>query len=45
MFRPTGYDTNQGFFGFPPDGSKLFFPTIYEYYEYIEEMIAAPMAG
>ena len=54
MFRPTGYTTNQGFIGFLPDGSMMYFPTSNEYYEYVDEMndfygalsdMAAPMAG
>lgn len=54
MFRPTGYTTNQGFIGFLPNGSKMFFPTSNEYFEYVDdldestvlsELIAAPMAG
>lgn len=53
MFRPTGYTTNQGFIGFLPDGSKMFFPTSNEYYEYVDDqddssafdLGATPMAG
>jgi hypothetical protein len=47
MFRPGGYTTNQGFIGFMPDGSRMFFPTSDEYYDYIEELIesAAPMSA
>lgn len=47
MFRPYGYTTGQGFFGLMPDGSKMFFPTADEYYEYIEELIepATPNIG
>ena len=53
MFRPTGYTTNQGFIGFLPDGSKMFFPTSNEYFEYVDdldesntfELTVAPMAG
>ena len=35
LFRPAGYTTNQGYIGFLPDGSKMFFPTSDEYYEYV----------
>ena len=47
MFRPSGYTTNQGFIGFMPDGSRMFFPTSDEYYDYIEELTesAAPMSA
>ena len=55
LFRPAGYTTHQGFIGFLPDGSKMYFPTSDEYYEYVDEiddrygvlndMDAAPMAG
>ena len=38
MFRPCGYTTGQGFIGLLPDGTKMFFPTTAEYYEFIEEM-------
>lgn len=53
MFRPAGYTTNQGFIGFLPDGTKMYFPTSNEYYEYVDDLdesnafdlAAAPMAG
>ena len=38
MFRPTGYTTNQGFIGVLPDGSKMFFPTSNEYFEYVDDL-------
>jgi len=38
MFRPRGYTTGQGFMGFMPDGSRMFFPTADEYFDYIYEM-------
>ena len=53
LFRPAGYTTNQGYIGFLPDGSKMFFPTSDEYYEYVDELdecygalsdMVAPMA-
>lgn len=47
MFRPGGYTTGQGFIGFMPDGSRMFFPTAGEYYDYIEELYepAAPLSA
>lgn len=38
LFRPAGYTTHLGYVGFLPDGSKMYFPTCDEYYEYMEEM-------
>lgn len=38
LFKPAGYTTHQGFIGFLPDGSKMYFPTSDEYYEYVNEM-------
>lgn len=37
MFTPKGYYTSDGYVGFLPDGSRLYFPTSDEYLEYIEE--------
>lgn len=38
MFKPRGYTTGQGFMGFMPDGSRMFFPTADEYYDYVDEL-------
>lgn len=40
MFNPKGYFTSDGYVGFLPDGSRLYFPTCDEYLEYIEEVAA-----
>lgn len=40
MFKAKGYYTPQGFIGFLPDGSRMYFPTAEEYYEFIEEEAA-----
>ena len=40
MFAPKGYYTSQGFVGILPDGTRMFFPTAEEYYEYLEEQAA-----
>lgn len=37
MFNPRGYFTPEGYVGFLPDGSRLYFPTYDEYMEYVEE--------
>ena len=39
MFIPKGYFTSDGYVGFLPDGSKLYFPTYGEYVEYIREAV------
>ena len=40
MFTPRGYFTQEGYIGFLPDGTKLYFPTYDEYIEYVEEVAA-----
>ena len=40
MFNPSGFYTGNGFVGFMPDGSRMFFPTLDEYADYIRELIA-----
>ena len=45
MFMPYGYTTSQGFVGFLPNGNRMYFPTPDEYYEYVEELPAAPMSA
>jgi len=37
MFTPKGYYTADGYVGYLPDGSKLYFPTSDEYIEYVRE--------
>lgn len=41
MFTPKGYYTSQGYTGFLPDGSRMFFPTQDEYLDYVEEARSA----
>ena len=36
MFNLKGYFTSDGYVGFLPDGSRLYFPTYDEYVEYME---------
>ena len=38
MFKPKGYDVNQGYIGFLPDGRRMRFPTSDEYYDYLMEL-------
>jgi hypothetical protein len=40
MFNLKGYFTSDGYVGFLPDGSRLYFPTYDEYVEYMEEVAA-----
>lgn len=40
MFNLKGYFTSDGYVGFLPDGSRLYFPTYDEYVEYMEEVVA-----
>lgn len=40
MFNLKGYFTADGYVGFLPDGSRLYFPTYDEYVEYMEEVAA-----
>ena len=39
VFKPKGYYTSQGYTGFLPDGRRMSFPTMEEYYDYIGELI------
>jgi|GEM_PF-3237991 len=38
MFRPRGYDTQSGYTGFLPDGTRMYFPTSDEYLDYLHEL-------
>ena len=40
MFNLKGYFTSDGYVGFLPDGSRLYFPPYDEYVEYMEEVAA-----
>ena len=37
MFIPKGYYTSQGYTGYLPDGSRMFFPTQAEYLDYVDQ--------
>lgn len=41
MFTPKGFFTQEGYIGFLPDGTRLYFPTYDEYVEYVREEVAA----
>ena len=38
MFTPRGYYTSNSYIGFMPDGSRMRFPTLQEYLEYLNEL-------
>ena len=38
MFTPRGYTTQNGYTGFLPDGTRMSFPTMDEYNEYVREL-------
>ena len=40
MFTLKGFYTGQGYVGFLPDGSRMVFPTLDEYADYIREVCA-----
>ena len=38
MFKPRGYYTSRDYTGYLPDGSRMRFPTMSEYLEYLRDL-------